>query len=93
MLPSGLIPSFFGEPKSYKYYLMKAISLKEPYIYLFSAALFLLVNRKTLSQLFKKELTTSEAIHNITKSFLNRIQNVFNPPKDIYFEDGILDLD
>ena len=99
-LPKSLANTLVGEIPTWKTYLFKFFSLKEPYIYITVSAAFFITYKTTLSKLFRREMTPSEAISTITSNFLatnsqffEKINNIFKPGNEIYFENFIHNLD
>ena len=82
-LPPSIATTLVGEKRSIKNILLKIISFKEPYLYMICGLVFVITYRETIKRLFRREITSSEAIQNITQSFVNSNLEMFNKVNEL----------
>jgi hypothetical protein len=107
-LPNQLIV----EKQSFKTILLNAISKiispKQPYIYIISGGVLMIMYKSTFRKLFNRQITPVEVVGIILKDFLKTnsdlynklvdkkiattINNIFKPSNEVYHEDGIFDI-
>jgi hypothetical protein len=76
-MPKKVVDILVGEKRDFKYYALKAISWREPYLYCFLAVCFVVAYRTVLQKLLRREITTGEVISEITTGFLKANSELF----------------
>jgi len=77
-LPPPLTDLILGERRGIRYYFLKSISLKQPYIYILFLLCFMIAYRAVFYKFLKREMTPGDVITHITKGFLDTNAEIVN---------------
>jgi hypothetical protein len=81
--PEPIVNIILGKKHTFKSVFFTIISPRKPYLYLTIGVLIILFNRRQFYKLFRREMTPSEVISEITKSFLKTNSELFNKFYDL----------
>jgi hypothetical protein len=77
-LPPPLTDLILGEKRGIRYYFLKSISLRQPYIYFLFLICFIIAYRAVFYKFLKREMTPGDVITHITKGFLDTNAEIVN---------------